>query len=367
MTTTTTRNRPRRRIAAVVTGVIASVGLASTACVPDPGAPPATTTSTVPSTANQASLDAAATWVLSQFDATGRMPGWSPEYPDTGNAVLGVANLAALHKGAATASERLDALEADFETYADEGAGDRPGALARVIMAVVASGGDPRSFGGTDLVARLEATLQPNGLFGAQSPAFDGAFRQGLALSALSIVTPRPASITPGPSQTIADVPTVKWLLDQQCDDGSWLMYRASTIGDCVENPAMWTFKDSNGSALATLGLSAVGATAPVDPEDWFTAVRGDDGGWGTSPAGATTVSDADSTGLVIAALEALGQAPDETAYQALRSFQLGASAPLDEQGAFVWRLDVPGANRLATMDAMTALFDEVWPGALAP
>ena len=49
----------------------------------------------------------------------------------------------------------------------------------------------PTSFGGTNLVARLLATQRTTGtdagLFGAQDPTFDGAYRQGLALAALAV------------------------------------------------------------------------------------------------------------------------------------------------------------------------------------
>lgn len=314
----------------------------------------------------QQSLDRATDWLLAQFDASGALPNeWDPAQPDIGHGVLAAADLAALGKGAARAPARLANLEANYEDYVDEGAGDRPGALARVIMAAVAGGADPRDFGGSDLVARLEATLQPSGRFGAQSAAFDGAFRQGLALAALSIVTPRPASITPGPGQTIDDLPAVSWLQDQQCDDGSWLMFRASTVTDCMENPAMWTYKDSNGTALAILGLEAVGADADVSPLGWINAVRGNDGGWGTSPSGPTQISDADSTGLVIAALKALGVTPDAAAYTALIAFQLGVSAPVADRGAFVWQLPSTSPNRLATLDGIVGLFNGVWPAVL--
>ncbi len=348
----------------LIVPVVALVGVLVACVPPDPG--PSTTTSTTTTsttttlpgpTVQQESLDAAAAWVLGQFDTTGVMPNvWSPEFPDHGNGVLAVANLDALGVGGATSSVRYEALLDAKESYIDEGAGDRPGALARVIMAVVAHGDDPRDVRGSDLVARLEATQQPNGLYGTQYAAFDGAFRQGLALAALSLVSPRPASIDAGAA----------WLVDQQCDDGSWMMYRAATTGDCVENPAMWQFKDSNGSALAVLGLSAVGVAADVDPASWFTSVRGDDGGWGTSPAGPTQESDADSTGLVIGALESLGDPIPTSAWDALLAFQGVNDAVPANQGAYAWKLTLPEPNRLATMDAMVALFDEVWPAALA-
>ena len=340
------------------------------ACVPD--TPPPTTTApptTVPGpSANQESLADAGGWMLGQFNAQGYLPSsFDPAVADLGNQVLAVAQLEALGVGSSTAASRWAHVEAHAEEYLDDGAGDRPGALARVIMAAIAAGENPHDVHGSDLVARLEATIQPDGRVGTQHPGFDGAFRQGLALAALSLVTPRPASITPGPGQSIDDVPVVAWLQSQQCSDGSWFMFRASVATPCVEQPATWTYKDANGTALAILGLRAVGADPDVDPMTWLRAVRGNDGGWGVGPSGPTVESDADTTGLVIAAIESLGVMPDDAAYAALRSFQLGAAAAPADRGAFRWKLSVPAANRLATLDAMTALFDEVWPGALLP
>lgn len=331
------------RRAALAVSLVVAASMVVGACVPpaDGGSTP---------TPQQVSNDAAATWLLGQFDGQGVMPNeLAPTVPDLGNQVLAVANLEALGVGAATAATRLEFLEANVEEFVDLGTGDRPGALARLILAVVAADGDPRSFGGSDLVERLEATQRPNGLFGAQPPDFDGSFRQGLALAALSLAAPTSSTITAG----------VAWLKDQQCDDGSWLMYRASTVSDCVEHPSTGAVKDSNGTALAVLGLAAVGATAAHDPQQWLTAVRGNDGGWGANPSGPTQPSDANSTGLVIAALEALGVDIDAAAWDALLGFQL-------DSGAFYWKPSSTAPNRLATLDAMTALFDRTWPAALA-
>lgn len=322
-----------------------------------------TTTTTLPEvTRQQAANAAAANWLSSQFAADGVMYfETAPTTRDRGNAVLAVSNLAALGVDAADQQARYDAFIAGAEAYINEGAGDRAGALARVILAVIANGGNPRSVNGSDLVARLEASQQANGLFGTQYAGFDGSFRQGLSLAALSLAAPTSPKIAPA----------VAWLKAQQCADGSWMMFRASTAGDCVENTAMRVFKDSNGSAFAVLGLSAVGATANVDPAGWFNARRGNDGGWGTSPAGPATESDANSTGLVIAALEALGEPIPGSAWDALLAFQLGADAPVVNRGAFQWKLlgggTLAGPNRLATLDAQVALFDEVWPAALKP
>lgn len=348
----TNRSRTMRRWGAVT---VAAVALVLASCAPGPATP------------NQAALQSAGTWLDSQFTAQNWFPGFNPANPDAVNAAQAVANLAALGIGPQSQSARLSRLADDMTTAMNDGTADVPGTIARYILAIVATGGNPRSVGGADLVDRLEATIQPDGRFGAQYPGFDGAYRQGVSLAALSVVSPRPVSITPGPGQTIADLPAVAWLLDQQCDDGSWMAFRSDTEAPCVEDPDTWTYKDSNGSAMAVLGLSAVGATAPADPANWFDSVRGDDGGWGAFPAGPTTVSDADSTGLVIAALESLGDAPDESAYTALRSFQLGSSAPAADQGAFTWQLAAPAPNAYATLDAMAALFDETWPQSLVP
>ncbi len=319
-----------------------------------------------PPTANQTSLQSAGAWLDRQFTPAGWFPGlWSPTTPDVTSAAQAIADLSVLGIGTASQATRLTRLEADAPSAIHDGTAYVPGTLARVILAVVATGGNPRSFAGTDLVADLESTIQPDGRFGVQFPTYDGVYRQGLALAALSVVTPRPASITPATGQTIADVPAVAWLRDQQCSDGAWMAYRATTTESCIEDPATWTFKDSNGSAMAALGLTAVGATAPVDPSTWLTSVRGDDGGWGAFPAGATTPSDANSTGLVIAALKALGHDPDESAYAALRSFQLGDTAAEADRGAFSYQASDHSPNSYATLDAVTALFDGVWPGVL--
>lgn len=332
---------------------VASTVLLAAACAPPP-------------TANQTSLQSAGGWLDRRFTPAGWFPNaFAPTTPDVVNGAQAIADLAALGIDSASQDTRLARLEADAPSAIHDGTAYVPGTLARVILAVVSSGRNPRSFAGTDLVADLESTIQPDGRFGSQYPGYDGSYRQGLALAALSVVTPRPASITPVSGQTIADVSAVAWLRAQQCADGSWMAFRASTSDPCVEDPATWTYKDSNGSAMAALGLTAVGAVAPVDPAAWLTAVRGDDGGWGAFPAGPTTASDADSTGLVITALKALGQDPGETASAALRAFQLGDAAPEADRGAFFYKNPDRSANDYATLDAMTALFDGVWPGVL--
>ena len=199
-----------------------------------------------------------------------------------------------------------------------------------------------------------------------QDATFDGAFRQGLSLAALSLVRPKPATIQPGDGP-IRNRPVVAWLRGQQCADGSWMPFRDDLTEPCAFDPVTFSGPDTNSTAMASLGLAAVGARAKIDPEDWFDAVRGSDGGWSYG-GGADTASDPDSTGLVLAAREALGTPIDRAGFSRLVSFQFGPSTSADRRGAF-WYPPFDSSprqpNLLATNDALLALTPGVWPAAV--
>jgi len=182
MTTFRSARALRRGALALTLGL----GLVASACAPEP----------TPPTPNQAAAHNAGVWMNAQFTAGHAFPG-----PFGGESAVSaaeaIADLDALGVGQAQQADRLARLEADTPAAITDGTNDVPGNLARIILAVVATGGNPRAFAGLDLVARLEATVGVDGRFGAQSPLYDGVYRQGLALAALSVVTPRPASITP--------------------------------------------------------------------------------------------------------------------------------------------------------------------------
>ncbi len=347
--------RPTWR-AAVTVVVIAASSLVA-ACTPAPTPDPA-----------GAGRAAGASWLAQQFDPTSHLiPSVSPPTPDYANSAYAISNLAYEQVSPQVRADALSALSTSVDAAVeDSGGADLPGSLARLIIADVAQGGNPRSFGGTDLVARLEATMQttgPNaGLFGSQDATYDGAFRQGLSLAALSLVSPKPASINPG-SGSIASLPAVNWLLTQQCADGSWMPERTDLTQACAFDPTTFAGPDTNSTALAILGLQAVGATATVNPLTWLTSIRDADGGWSYDGA-PTSSSDPDSTGLVIAAERALGQKPDAAAITELRSFQFGSSSPASERGAFFYPpfSGPPVPNLLATNDAMIGLAPGVWP-----
>ena len=139
------------------------------------------------------------------------------------------------------------------------------------------------------LASPASATTSDAGLFGASDPTYDGVFRQSLAIIGL-----QQAGATVPPS-------AISWLLAQQCADGSFMAYR--TTEACAESdPVNYTGPDTNSTAMAAMALAAVGKNAAADKAAHALATRRNaDGGWGYvfgSP------SDANSTGLVLAALD---------------------------------------------------------------
>jgi len=289
----------------------------------------------------------------------------APDPSGTADAVLA---LHAAGVGAAAADAALSWLAANYGGYVRVGGADVPGALAKLILVAHASGVDPRAFGTppTNLVARLQATRRTAGpdagLFGSQDPTYDGSYRQGLALLALSAVGRK-------------DAAAVRWLKGQQCTGGGWLGYRPDTSVPCpAPDPASFSGPDTNGTSLAFQGLLAVGATPAADPLVFLAAGQGDDGGWAYF-AGRAQPADPNSTALVIQALLRAGQNPatgrwvraGNTPYAALLRFQLGCSAPAADRGAFYF--DVGDGTRkpnvLATVQAVPAAAGAFFP--LAP
>ncbi|HEX9766422.1 MAG TPA: cell wall-binding repeat-containing protein [Nitriliruptorales bacterium] len=235
----------------------------------------------------------------------------------------------------------------------------QPGALGYTALLAVAAGDDPTSYGeaGTDLVGQIQSTEQAEGDDAGQygeGTVFDRVFSHGLAMLGL-------AAAGATPSQAAID-----WLEEQQCPDGGWPSYRSPgqrAAGTCerVEGegdpstfpPPMSTTPDTNSTAVAVQALVAAEAGLGgnlVLPEPTYDAeqalayiagAQNDDGGWAFSPGFDT---DANSTGLIVQAINALGD--DATAqrwidenrdgpFTALRSLQFGCEAPAGDRGAF--------------------------------
>ncbi|MGG2463300.1 prenyltransferase/squalene oxidase repeat-containing protein [Streptomyces sp. RGM 3693] len=121
--------------------------------------------------ARAAVADGGAGWLVGQLDAGGQhlrsaMPG-AEQQPDVGNTADAVVALAA-GGHAAAAQKPLGWLEKNAAGWAKQ---HGPAAYAQLILAAHATGTDPRSFGGADLVAALNATGPEPAGSSAPSPA----------------------------------------------------------------------------------------------------------------------------------------------------------------------------------------------------
>ncbi|MGI5425468.1 prenyltransferase/squalene oxidase repeat-containing protein [Streptomyces sp. CA-179760] len=181
----------------------------------------------------------------------------------------------------------------------------------------------------------------PSALYGGKDPKFDGVWRQSLALLAQDTVGEKPAA------------KSVEWLVRQQCADGGFAPYRADPAAACDAK----TMVDSNQTAAAVQALAALGGHDAVTGKavDWLKSVQNEDGGWGYAPGGA---SDTNSTSVVIGALAAAGEKPDQvekggkSPYDALLKLALPCGG--DDDGAFAFQPDKKG-ELTANADATAA------------
>ncbi|WP_329050123.1 hypothetical protein OG873_11940 [Streptomyces violaceus] len=181
----------------------------------------------------------------------------------------------------------------------------------------------------------------PSALYGDKDPEFDGVWRQSLALLAQDTVGEKPAA------------KSVEWLVRQQCEDGGFAAYRPDPTAACDAK----TMLDTNATAAAVQALAALGGQDAVADKALgrLKSVQNEDGGWGYSPGGA---SDTNSTSIVIGALAAAGEKPDQvekdgkSPYDALLKLALPCDG--DSDGAFAFQPDKKG-ELAANADATAA------------
>ncbi|WP_405481570.1 prenyltransferase/squalene oxidase repeat-containing protein [Streptomyces sp. NBC_00009] len=174
----------------------------------------------------------------------------------------------------------------------------------------------------------------PSGLYGKADPTYDGVWRQSLSLLAQHTAGVKPAA------------KAVDWLTGQQCANGGFAAFRADAGKACDAKTPL----DSNSTGAAVQALAALGGhDAEVGKAvKWLESVRGDDGGWGYNPGGA---SDANSTSVVIGALAAAGE--KVTSAQAAL-VKLSIPCGKDGGGAFAYQPDKKG-KLAANADATAA------------
>ena len=335
---------PMRRVAAF----LLAAGLVFVAAAPAVAEPP----SSDPNLAAKY----AASWLAAQVTSEGFIPSaFTPGAPDLSLSAQAVPALAAAGVGRAQVDALLGYLAQHVDEFVVRGGADAPAALAYFILAAVAGGADPTAFGvpPSDLVSRLQATQQASGLFGVADATFDGTFRQGLALLALDAVG-------------LANALGTAWLVDQQCDNGLWTAFRSDTSVACPPvDPNMFTGPDTNSTALAALALQAHGVSAPAN--DGATAlgtVRNARGGWGYL-AQSDQATDANSTGIVVAALRAVTGTSDAAGLDALLALQVGCDADPADHGGIAFQPGLDGSlvpDALATVQAIPALAGIVLP-----
>ncbi len=170
------------------------------------------------------------------------------------------------------------------------------GKTSKLIVALVASGRDPRAFAGHDLLTELAATYAPaTGRYGGGAT-----FTQSLAILAL-VGSAVPAFPVPSAATDA--------LRAAQDSDGSWnyLGTKDASAGG-----------DTNSTAIAIMALVASGS-APIAPPltdaiAYLHLQQQPDAGFAYQ-AGAGAASDPDSDALVIEALAALQQDPSSAAW----------------------------------------------------
>jgi hypothetical protein len=230
----------------------------------------------------------------------------------------------------------------------------RPPALARALGLALSLASAAALCAAAAPPAAAESPTPPGdeqGLFGETDPSADGVWRQSVALLAQHAVGQDPAGGAVG------------WLLGQQCEDGSFLAYRADINQPCADVTAA----DINATALAVQALAPLGddqGGAVGDALAWLRGMQNEDGGWAYSPGGA---SDANSTAVVIGAFAAAGEDPaavlreGASPYDALSGMQLGCDVEEEQRGAFAWQPDPETgelfANDAATVDAVVAAY----------
>ncbi|MFA5786371.1 MAG: hypothetical protein WDA71_05200, partial [Actinomycetota bacterium] len=268
----------------------------------------------------QASAKSAAAWLVAHQDAGGGLPGLGGAV-GAGSTADGIAALVASATSGTPLEGALDFLASQTDAYTRTSTGAKAGPSGKVAMTAVAGGRDPRSFGGVDVLARLESTYDSaTGGYGAPS---EGVFGQALAMLGLESAE---RTVSPEAAQ---------YLLAAACTGGGW-SYMASAAGDCSAAYGA----DTNSTALAVQALRGAGFPASnttiTSAVAFLHASQESDGGF---PYQAGFGTDANSTGVVLQAIAALGEDPTSSAWSKSGSNPVAALAALQfDSGAFSYQ-----------------------------
>ncbi len=316
----------------------------------------------------------AADWLVAQL-SDGVVRNEQYDFDDHGLSIDVALALQALGGHEPVVQEVAAALEGAVEEYTTGGTeGLYSGAVAKLASFVVQTGDDPTSFGGTDLVERLEGLVSTRpvsaGRLQDSAPGADVANTIGQAFGAHALE----AAGSP------AAAPVTAYLLDQQCSEGWFrlLLTEDPTARDqsCdAGDPEGRSAPDTDTTALVVLALLEVDdpssevREAVQRAQAWLVEQQAADGSLVAEPGAPDPVPSSNSTGLAGWVLGRLGACEEASrAAQWLAAVQVAedereAGAVAYSQDAFAslpasGRIVVPERDqwRRATAQAAPAL-----------
>ena len=185
------------------------------------------------------------------------------------------------------------------------------------------------------------------GLYGTIDPTYTGVDNQALAILGLDSVGVSP------------DKAAVKWLVSQQCLNGSFKSYRVSIRTACGPSDAVnFSGPNTNSTALAALALNASGKTAQAKRAvKWLTKATA------VAPNGKTGIAyypgsgalpDTNSSGLAYAAMTGVGV--KSPVVKQVRAYLLSAITPCAQSGGAKFQVSESGVNNSASAQALFGL-----------
>lgn len=278
-----------------------------------------------------AAVSSAQRWLLGQQAADGGFIGFSgtSDMGATTDAVIALAS-APTPEGAAAIAKAMAFLKSGALVYTQAGVGQ----AAKLVLAVVAAGGDPRDVGKVDPLAIVEQTVKTSaGLYG------NGVYDHALAMLAQVAAGGKVAE------------KALKPLSGAQNEDGSWAFdgSKGAATGD------------TNTTAVVVQALAAAGfGASPMIPKAlaYLHAVQKPEGGFGFQ-GGDAALADANSTALVVQGVIAAGQDPSSAEWKNATGALLAFQNP---GGAFRYQLTPPDDNLFATLQAVPALAGKALP-----
>ena len=185
------------------------------------------------------------------------------------------------------------------------------------------------------------------GLYGTIDPTYTGVDHQALAILGLDSVGVSP------------DKAAVKWLVAQQCLDGSFKSYRVSIRTECGPSDAVnYSGPNTNSTALAALALNASGKTTQAKRAvKWLTKATA------VAPNGKTGIAyypgsgalpDTNSSGLAYAAMTGVGV--KSPVVKQVRAYLLSAITSCAQSGGAKFQVSESGVNNSASAQALFGL-----------